>query len=89
MLDNMDLKDLFSSAFKSSEAVSTANQAVYRPEVLQQVSTNSLDQYNRIEEAIKRLVVMIGGADNAKDVATAINLLRQTSLRCNYDPICI
>ena len=80
MLDNMDLKDLFSSAFKSSEAVSTANQAVFTPEVLQQVSTDSLDQYNRIEGAIKRLVVMIGGADNAKDVATAINLLRQTSL---------
>ena len=80
MLDNMDLKDLFSSAFKSSEAVSIANQAVFTPEVLQQVSTDSLDQYNRIEGAIKRLVVMIGGADNAKDVATAINLLRQTSL---------
>ena len=80
MLDNMDLKDLFSSAFKSSEAVSTANQAIFTPEVLQQVSTDSLDQYNRIEGAIKRVVVMIGGADNAKDVATAINLLRQTSL---------
>ena len=80
MLDNMDLKDLFSSAFKSSEAVSTANQAVFTSEVLQQVSTDSLDQYNRIEGAIKRLVVMLGSNDNAKDLATAISLLRQTSL---------
>lgn len=80
MLDNMDLKDLFSTAFKSSEAVSTANQAVFTPEVLQQVSTDSLDQYNRIEGAIKRLVVMLGSNDNAKDLATAIHLLRQTSL---------
>ncbi len=80
MLDNMDLKDLFSSAFKSSEAVSTANQAVFTPEVLQQVSTDSLDQYNRIEGAIKRLVVMLGSNDNAKDLATAISLLRQTNL---------
>ena len=80
MLDNMDLKDLFSSAFKSSEAVSTANQAVFTSEVLQQVSTDSLDQYNRIEGAIKRLVVMLGSNDNAKDLATAISLLRQTNL---------
>ena len=80
MLDNMDLKDLFSSAFKSSEAVSTANQAVYTPEVLQQVAINSLDQYNRIEEAIKRLVVTVGANDNSRDLATAISLLRQTSL---------
>lgn len=80
MLDNMDLKDLFSSAFKSSEAVSTANQAVYTPEVLQQVSTDSLDQYKRIEEAIKRLVVTVGANDNSRDLATTISLLRQTSL---------
>lgn len=80
MLDNMDLKDLFSTAFKSSEAVSTANQAVFTPEVLQQISTDSLDQYNRIEGAIKRLVVMLGSNDNAKDLATAISLLRQTNL---------
>lgn len=80
MLDNMNLQDLFSSAFKSSEAVSTANQAVFTPEVLQQVSTDSLDQYNRIEGAIKRLVVMLGSNDNAKDLATAISLLRQTNL---------
>ena len=80
MLDNMDLKDLFSSAFKSSEAVSTANQAVFTPEVLQQVSTDSLNQYNRIEDAIKRLVVMLGSNDNAKDLAVAIHTLRTTSL---------
>lgn len=80
MLDNMDLKDLFSTALKSSGAVSTANQAVFTPEVLQQVSTDSLDQYNRIEGAIKRLVVMLGSNDNAKDLATAISLLRQTNL---------
>ena len=80
MLDNMNLQDLFSTAFKSSEAVSTANQTVFTPEVLQQVSTDSLDQYNRIEGAIKRLVVMLGSNDNSKDLATAISLLRQTSL---------
>ena len=80
MLDNMDLKDLFSTAFKSSEAVSTANQAVFTPEVLQQVSTDSLNQYNRIEDAIKRLVVMLGSNDNAKDLAVAIHTLRTTSL---------
>lgn len=80
MLDNMDLKDLFSSAFKSSEAVSTANQAVFTPEVLSELSTNGLAQYNRIEAAIQRLVVMIDSNDNAKDLATAISLLRQTSL---------
>ena len=80
MLDNMDLKDLFSSAFKSSEAVSTANQAVFTPEVLQQVSTDSLNQYNRIEDAIKRLVVMLGSNDNAKDLAVAIHTLRTASL---------
>lgn len=80
MLDNMDIKDLFSSAFKSSEAVSTANQAVFTSEVLQQVSTDSLDQYNRIEAAIQRLVVMIGSNDNVKDLATDVHLLRQTSL---------
>lgn len=76
----MNLQDLFSTAFKSSEAVSTANQAVFTPEVLQQVSTDALDQYNRIESAIKRLVVMLGSNDNAKDLATTIHLLRQTSL---------
>lgn len=76
----MDLKDLFSSTFKSSEAVSTANQAVFTPEVLQQVSTDSLNQYNRIEDAIKRLVVMLGSNDNAKDLAVAIHTLRTTSL---------
>lgn len=80
MLDNMDLKDLFSTAFKSSEAVSTANQAVFTPEVLSELSTNGLAQYNRIEAAIQRLVVMIGSNDNAKDLATAISLLRQTNL---------
>ena len=80
MLDNMDLKDLFSSAFKSSEAVSTASQAVFTPEVLSELSTNGLAQYNRIEAAIQRLVVMIGSNDNAKDLATAVHLLRQTSL---------
>ena len=80
MLDNMDLKDLFSSAFKSSEAVSTANQAVFTPEVLTNLSTNGLDQYNRIEDAIKRLVVMVGAGDTSRDLATAISLLRQTSL---------
>ena len=80
MLDNMDLKDLFSSAFKSSEAVSTANQAVFTPEVLTNLSNNGLEQYNRIEDAIKRLVVMVGAGDTSRDLATAINLLRQTSL---------
>lgn len=80
MLDNMDLKDLFSSAFKSSEAVSTANQAVFTPEVLSELSTNGLAQYNRIEAAIQHLVVMLGSNDNAKDLATTISLLRQTSL---------
>ena len=81
MLDNMDLKDLFSSAFKSSEAVSTANQAVVTPEVLTEVSINSLAQYNRIEEAIKRLSVMVGSdPTSARELSTAINLLRQTSL---------
>jgi hypothetical protein len=80
MLDNMNLQDLFSSAFKSSEAVSTANQAVFTPEVLSELSTNGLAQYNRIEAAIQRLVVMMGSNDNAKDLATAVHLLRQTSL---------
>lgn len=80
MLDNMDLKDLFSSAFKSSEAVSTANQAVFTPEVLTDIATNDLAQYNRIEDAIKRLVVMLGSNDNAKDLAVAIHTLRTASL---------
>ena len=80
MLDNMDLKDLFSTAFKSSEAVSTANQAVFTSEVLSELSTNGLAQYNRIEAAIQRLTGMMGSNDNAKDLATAISLLRQTSL---------
>ena len=80
MLDNMDLKDLFSTAFKSSEAVSTANQAVFTSEVLSELSTNGLAQYNRIEAAIQRLTVMMGSNDNAKDLAAAIHLLRQTSL---------
>ena len=81
MLDNMDLKDLFSSAFKSSEAVSTANQAVFTPEVLNEVATNALAQYNRIEDAIKRLTVIVGSDPTAaRDLATAISLLRQTSL---------
>lgn len=80
MLDNMDLKDLFSSAFKSSEAVSTANQAVFTPEVLTDIATNDLAQYNRIEDAIKRLVVMLGSNDNAKDLAAAIHTLRTASL---------
>lgn len=81
MLDNMDLKDLFSSAFKSSEAVSTANQAVFTPEVLTEVSTNALAQYNRIEEAIKRLTVMVGSdSASARELATAVSLLRQASL---------
>ena len=80
MLDNMNLQDLFSTAFKSSEAVSTANQAVFTPEVLSELSTNGLAQYNRIEAAIQRLTVMMGSNDSAKDLATAIHLLRQTSL---------
>ena len=80
MLDNMNLQDLFSTAFKSSEAVSTANQAVFTPEVLQQAATSSLDQYNRIEDAIKRLVVRVDANNDAKDLAAAINLLRQTNL---------
>ena len=80
MLDNMNLQDLFSTAFKSSEAVSTANQAVFTPEVLQQVATNSLDQYNRMEDAIKRLVVRLDANNDAKDLAATISLLRQTNL---------
>ena len=80
MLDNMDLKDLFSSAFKSSEAVSIANQAVFTPEVLTGIATNDLAQYNRIEDAIKRLVVMLGSNDNAKDLAVAIHTLRTANL---------
>ncbi len=80
MLDNMNLQDLFSSAFKSSEAVSTANQAVFTSEVLSELSTSGLDQYNRIEAAIKRLTVVIDSNNNFKDLATTIHLLRQTSL---------
>lgn len=80
MLDNMNLQDLFSTAFKSSEAVSTANQAVFTSEVLSELSTSGLDQYNRIEAAIKRLTVVIDSNNNFKDLATTIHLLRQTSL---------
>ncbi len=80
MLDNMDLKDIFSSAFKSSEVVTTANQAVFTPEVLTDIFNNNLATYNRIEAAIQRLVVMVGSADTAVELATAINALRTTSL---------
>ena len=81
MLDNMNLQDLFSTAFKSSEAVSTANQAVFTSEVLNEVATNSLAQYNRIEDAIKRLTVMVSSDPTAaRERATAVNLLRQASL---------
>ena len=80
MLDNMNLQDLFSTAFKSSEAVSTANQAVFTPEILSELSTSGLDQYNHIEAAIQRLTVVINSNNNFKDLATTIHLLRQTSL---------
>lgn len=75
-------KDLLSSIFQPSAAVSTAAQAVFTQEVLTTIATANLEQYNRIEAAIARLVPMAGSsnAEAAGELATAISVLRQTSL---------